>query len=78
MIFLPDKARVCLPPAATVAIRTPVFRVTRHGKDERLSSPGEELSAAFFADETLLRFEVSSPPTLVSFPEPVPPLDREP
>ena len=78
MLNLPDNAKVCRPPAATDAIRTPTFSVTRHGKAERVSSPHEELSAACFAEDTLLRFVLSSPPPLASLPEPVPPLEREP
>lgn len=75
---LPDNAKVCRPPAATVAIRTPGFKVTRHGKAERFSSPDDELSAVCFADDTLLRFELSSPLPLPSVPDEVPPLDLEP
>lgn len=76
MVNLPDNASVWRPPAATLAILTPAFSVTRHGKAERLSS-ADELSAACFAEDTLLRFVLSSP-LLASLPEPAPPLDRKP
>lgn len=77
-VELPDNAKVWRPPAATAAILTPGFSVTRHGKAERVSSPEDELSAACFAEDTLLRFVFSSPPPLASIPDIVPPVDRDP
>ena len=75
---LPDNARVYCPPAATLAILIPGFNVTRHGNAERVSSPDDELSAACFAEFTLLRFELSSPALRASVAASVPPVDREP
>lgn len=71
---LPDNAKVCLPPAATVDILTPGLSVTRQGKAERVSSLAEELSAVCLADETRLRFTDSSPAPLLStaVPDPLP------
>lgn len=63
---LPDNANVCRPPAATVAILTPGFNATKHGKAERGSSPDDELSTACLADDTRLRFVLSSPIALPS------------
>jgi hypothetical protein len=76
-VELPDNAKVWRPPAATEAILTPGFSVTRHGNAERDSSPDDELSAACFADDILLRFVLSSPPPLASALDTVPPVDRE-
>lgn len=61
-----------------MAILTPGFSVTRHGNAERVSSPVDELSAACFAEDTLLLFVPSSPLPLASLLEPAVPLEREP
>lgn len=61
-----------------MAIRTPGFIITMHGNAERVSSPNDELSAACFADDILLRLVLSSPPPLASVPDTVPPVAREP
>nr|GLL20885.1 hypothetical protein Itr_chr02CG24600 [Ipomoea trifida] len=60
----PDRASVCLPPAATLTTLTPGFNVTKHGSAERLSSFDEELSAACLDDDTRLLFAPSSTPLL--------------
>lgn len=75
---VPDNARVWRPPAATVAILTPGFNVTRHGNAERGSSPDDELSATCFAEDNLLRFVLSSPDPRGSLTENAPPVDCEP
>lgn len=74
---LPDNAKVWRPPAATLAILTPGFSVTRHGNAERVSSP-DELSAACLDDNILRRFVLSSPPPLLSVPDTPPAVDLEP
>ena len=71
---IPDNASVWRPPAATLAILTPGFSVTRHGNAVRTSSPDDDVSAVCFAEDTLLRFVLSSPLVL----EAVPPVDFEP
>lgn len=74
---LPDNARVWRPPAATVAILTPGFSVTRHGNAERVSSPDDELSAACFTEDILLLLVLSSPLPLASVLETLVPIERE-
>lgn len=65
------------PPAATVAILTPILRVTRHGNAERLSSLEVELSAGCFPADTLLLLELSSLLPLPSEPDTVLPINLE-
>lgn len=63
---LPDKAKEWRPPAATVVILTPGPRVTRQGDGVNVSSPSVTLSFSCLADDTFLRFTVSST-TFLSF-----------
>lgn len=75
---IPDNTNVWRPPAATVAIFTPGFNVTRHGNAERVSSPDDDASAACLDDDIRLRFVLSSPPPLLSTLDGVPPEGFDP
>lgn len=70
---VPDNASVWRPPAATLAIRTPVSRVTRHGRAERVSSLDDLFSGSTLAEDSLLRLLFFSPHP-VSNSETTPPI----
>lgn len=78
IVELPDSAKVCRPPAATVVIRTPELNVTRQGETVKNSSPDIELSGSCLDDAIFLLFTASSPGRLLSMLETAPPVKLEP